>query len=66
MPSHLPGGHHTFIAPIERRQAFIQLDEESRRTILSGPLKEIAFMLDQNLLHKFRQKYGGYHGLQSP
>lgn len=40
------------------REVFFKLDEEARRTVLSEPLQEIALMLEQNLLHKFRLQYG--------
>ena len=49
----------------KRRDVFFQLEEEARRTVLREPLQEITLMLEQNLLHKFRQKYG-VHSLKLP
>ena len=43
------------IASLQDKDAFLGLDEESRRHVLQVPLKEIVRMLEDNLLTKFKQ-----------
>lgn len=38
------------------REAFTELDEDSRIGVLEAPLNEIVRMLEQNLLSKFKKK----------
>lgn len=38
------------------REAFVELDQEGRLTILQEPLDEIVRMLEQNLLNKFQSR----------
>eukprot|EP00752_Nemacystus_decipiens_P012857 g11384.t1 len=54
------------LATFRSRDIFSKLDPEARRTILRGPLEEIARVLEQNLLQKFRQKYNNTYVLVQP